>query len=170
MPYRRACLNSVCALVKLHCSFRSFEIGSTAFRLDLMKQFYWKRKIWLKGKKNKLKILLLSCAYWLLTIHESLKLFLQKISVFASRLFGSLWTLGVFLLTTKNAFVPVKRDNSVDTYLRISTVPWGSERSEWTNERSERPSGTFKTRSSLTRNAPTVTSTHITLIHKTKHT
>ena len=37
---------------------------------------------------------------------------------------------GVFLVTTKNAFVPVKRDNSVNTYSRISTVPRGSERSE----------------------------------------
>ena len=30
----------------------------------------------------------------------------------------------------KNAFPPVKRDNSVNTYSRISTVPQGSERSE----------------------------------------
>ena len=37
---------------------------------------------------------------------------------------------GVFLVSAKNAFVPVKRDNSVNTYLRISTVPRGSERSE----------------------------------------
>ena len=37
---------------------------------------------------------------------------------------------GVFLVMTQNAFVPVKRDNSVNTYLRILTVPQGSERSE----------------------------------------
>ena len=30
---------------------------------------------------------------------------------------------GVFLVMTKNAFEPVKRDNSVNTYSRISTVP-----------------------------------------------
>ena len=40
------------------------------------------------------------------------------------------WTWGVFLVKTKNAFVPVERDNSVNTYSRISTVPRGSERSE----------------------------------------
>ena len=33
-------------------------------------------------------------------------------------------------VSAKNAFVPVKRDNSVNTYSRISTVPRGSERSE----------------------------------------
>ena len=31
--------------------------------------------------------------------------------------------MGVFLVMTKNAFVPVKCDNSVNTYSRISTVP-----------------------------------------------
>ena len=36
----------------------------------------------------------------------------------------------MFLVKTKNVFVPVKRDNSVNTYSRISTVPQGSERSE----------------------------------------
>ena len=55
--------------------------------------------------------------------------------------------MGVFVVTAENSFLPVKRDNSVNTYSRISTVPWGS-------ERSERPGGPFKTRSSLTRNAP----------------
>ena len=39
-------------------------------------------------------------------------------------------TKGVFLVKTNNAFVPVKRDNSVNTYSRFSTVPQGSERSE----------------------------------------
>ena len=39
-------------------------------------------------------------------------------------------TKDVFLVSAKNAFVPVKRDNSVNTYSRISTVPRGSERSE----------------------------------------
>jgi len=34
---------------------------------------------------------------------------------------------GVFLVCAKNAFVPLKRDNSVNTYSRISTVPRGSE-------------------------------------------
>ena len=29
---------------------------------------------------------------------------------------------GVFLVSAKNAFVAVKRDNCVNTYLRISTV------------------------------------------------
>ena len=38
--------------------------------------------------------------------------------------------MGVFLVKTKNAFVPVKRDHSVNTYLRISTVPRGSEQNE----------------------------------------
>ena len=37
---------------------------------------------------------------------------------------------GVFLVCAKNAFVPVKRDNSMNTFSRISTVPRGSERSE----------------------------------------
>ena len=37
---------------------------------------------------------------------------------------------GVFLVKMKNAFVPVKRDNSVNTYSRILNVPRGSERSE----------------------------------------
>ena len=37
---------------------------------------------------------------------------------------------GVFLVSAKNAFAPVKRDNSVNIYSRISTVPRGSERSE----------------------------------------
>ena len=31
----------------------------------------------------------------------------------------------------QNAFISVKRDKSVNTYSRFSTVPWGSERSEW---------------------------------------
>ena len=30
---------------------------------------------------------------------------------------------GVFLVSTKNAFVPMKRDNSVNTYSKISTAP-----------------------------------------------
>ena len=38
--------------------------------------------------------------------------------------------LGVFLVKMKNAFVPVKRDNSVNTHSRISTVPRGSEQNE----------------------------------------
>ena len=33
------------------------------------------------------------------------------------------WNKGVFLVSAKNAFVPVKRDKSVNTYSRISTVP-----------------------------------------------
>ena len=37
---------------------------------------------------------------------------------------------GVILVKMKNAFEPVKRDHSVNTYSRISTVPRGSERSE----------------------------------------
>ena len=36
-------------------------------------------------------------------------------------------TKGVFLVKMKNAFEPVKRDYSVNTYSRISTVPRGSE-------------------------------------------
>ena len=93
------------------------------------------------------------------------------------------WTLGVFPVKMKNAFVPVKRDNSVNTYSRFSTAPRGSKRSEWVslwteqeseanvakrtewaewavqaNEQIKRPSGPFKTRSSLTRNAPLVMS------------
>ena len=39
-------------------------------------------------------------------------------------------TMGVFLVTAKNAFVPVKSDHSVNTYSRIVTVPRGSEQSE----------------------------------------
>ena len=42
---------------------------------------------------------------------------------------------GVFLVSVKNAFVPVKRDNSVNTYSRISTV---SEPVNGVSERSER--------------------------------
>ena len=34
---------------------------------------------------------------------------------------------GVFLVSAQNAFVPVERDNSVNTYSRISTVPQGNE-------------------------------------------
>ena len=37
---------------------------------------------------------------------------------------------GVFLMSAENAFVPVKRDNSVNTYSRNLTVPRGSERGE----------------------------------------
>ena len=40
--------------------------------------------------------------------------------VFVSRVF--VMPKGVFLVKTKNAFLPVKRDNSVNTYSRISTV------------------------------------------------
>ena len=47
---------------------------------------------------------------------------------------------GVFLVSAKNAFVAVKRDNSVNTYSRISTVPRGSERSEWASPWMERAS------------------------------
>ena len=39
-------------------------------------------------------------------------------------------SLGVFLVSAKNAFVPVKHNNSVNTYSIISTVPQGSERCE----------------------------------------
>ena len=89
---------------------------------------------------------------------------------------------GVFLVKMKNAFVPIERVYSMNTYSRISTVPRGSERSEWASwwtegaskrseqseaehcgasEWSERCDQTnvaspSKTRSSLTRNAPTV--------------
>ena len=47
-------------------------------------------------------------------------------------------TLGVFLVKTKNVFVPVKRVYSVNTYSRISTVSRGSEGSEQARELSER--------------------------------
>ena len=40
----------------------------------------------------------------------------------------------------KNAFVPVKRDHSVNTYSRISTVTRGSEQSEWASSSTERAS------------------------------
>ena len=43
---------------------------------------------------------------------------------------GKLLHGSVFPVKMKNAFVLVKRENSVKTYLRISTVPRGSERSE----------------------------------------
>ena len=77
----------------------------------------------------------------------------------------------------KNAFLPVIRDHSVSTYWRISTVPWGSEQSEWASlwteraqrcgasERSERCEETnvasdrvarLKRQLSLTRNTPWV--------------
>ena len=36
----------------------------------------------------------------------------------------------VFLVTTKNAFVPIERVYSVNMYSRISTIRQGSERSE----------------------------------------
>ena len=39
-------------------------------------------------------------------------------------------SVGVFLVTTRIAFVPMKRDFSMNTDLRILTVPRGSERSE----------------------------------------
>ena len=48
--------------------------------------------------------------------------------------------VGVFLVKMKNAFVPVKCDHSVNTYLRYSTVPRGSERSEWASPWTERAS------------------------------
>ena len=37
---------------------------------------------------------------------------------------------GVFLVSAKNAFVPVKRVHSVNRYSRMSAVKQGSERSE----------------------------------------
>ena len=37
---------------------------------------------------------------------------------------------GVFLVTAKNAFLPIEHVYRVNTYLRILTVPQGSERSE----------------------------------------
>ena len=37
---------------------------------------------------------------------------------------------GVFLVKMKNAYEPVKCDNSGNTYSRISTVPRGSEQSK----------------------------------------
>ena len=40
------------------------------------------------------------------------------------------YTEGVFLVKMKNAFDPVKRIHSLNTYFRISTVPRWSERSE----------------------------------------
>ena len=49
-------------------------------------------------------------------------------------------TPGVFLVKMKHAFEPVKRDNSVNTYSRISTVPRGSEQSEWASPWTERAS------------------------------
>ena len=89
-------------------------------------------------------------------------------------------TWGVFLLTTQNAFDPIERIYSVNTYSRVSTVSWGSEQSEWASpwtewaspwtewasrwtewaskvsvaKISERPSGSFITRFSVTRNVP----------------
>ena len=47
-------------------------------------------------------------------------------------------TQGVFLVKMKHVFEPVKRDNSMNTYTRISTVPPGSERSEWAVRANER--------------------------------
>ena len=47
---------------------------------------------------------------------------------------------GVFLVKMKNAFVSVKRDNSVNTYSRILTVPRGSEQSEWASPWTEQAS------------------------------
>ena len=44
---------------------------------------------------------------------------------------------GVFLVSAKNAFLPVKRDHSVSTYSRTSTVSQGSEQSESVNGASE---------------------------------
>ena len=38
---------------------------------------------------------------------------------------------GVFFVTTANAILPVDRDYSMNTYSWISTVPEGSEQSEW---------------------------------------
>ena len=59
-----------------------------------------------------------------------------------------------------NAFIPVKRVYNVNTYSCISTVPRGSEQSEWAewtvrvNECKERPSGPFKTRLSRVETGP----------------
>ena len=50
----------------------------------------------------------------------------ELLDVDSKRLVGNM-NEGVFLVSAKNAFVPVKRDNSVN---RISTVPRGSEQSE----------------------------------------
>ena len=46
-------------------------------------------------------------------------------------------TGGAFLVKMKNAFVPTEGVYSVNTYLRISSVPRGSEQSEWAREWSE---------------------------------
>ena len=58
-------------------------------------------------------------------------------------------TKGVFLVKMKNAFEPVKRNYSVNTYSRISTVPRGvsevSERArEWSMERMSEVSGALQ--------------------------
>ena len=47
---------------------------------------------------------------------------------------------GVFLVTTTNAIFPVDRDNSMNTDSWISTVPRGSERSEWASPWTEQAS------------------------------
>ena len=94
-------------------------------------------------------------------------------------------------MTTKNAFLPIKHVNSMYTYSWISTIPRGSEQSEWAspwterpsqaslakrskwamraNERSERPSGPFKTRLSVTRNAPQAPMTLWPLFQESRH-
>ena len=53
-------------------------------------------------------------------------------------------TKGEFLVKLKIAFVPVKRVHSVNTYLRISTVSWGSEQSEWVSPWTEQVSKASK--------------------------
>ena len=53
-------------------------------------------------------------------------------------------SLGVFLVSAKNAFVPVKHNNSMNTYSSISTVPRGSEQSEWASPWMERVSEASK--------------------------
>ena len=75
----------------------------------------------------------------------SLEVALSKLCYFMSHLKGQvaaswqnislleadfLFCKGVFLVSAKNAFVPLERNHSVNTYSRISTVPRGSERSE----------------------------------------
>ena len=57
----------------------------------------------------------------------------------------------MFLLTTKNAFVPVKHVYSVNTYSRISTVPREGvgEVSELAQERSERSEASVAKRSGV---------------------
>ena len=69
---------------------------------------------------------------------ESVKIRIKDAAVCVCTRARACVCVGVFLVTTKNAFLPVKFVYSMNTYSWISMVPRGSEQSERARERSER--------------------------------